>query len=101
MDESYHEVLVTHGVDHPEDDCPGVLLVAPYNPEFRNELKTLPTEARRWWPEENGWWVSEEYAEYAEDLMIHHYNEVRVEYEDGTVEYRSAGGPTARQERFL
>lgn len=96
------DVRVTHGCHHPLDDREGCELYTPFNADFVNELKDgVPWEKRSWNSEDKVWWVSSEWAEFAEDLVVHHFGETIVVDEDGAEEYRDGHGTSARQERFL
>lgn len=98
-------VEVEWGVSHPETGERGVAVRTPYLRDFVQELKgDLAAEDRRWVPgdewEEGWWWVSIDFGEYAEDLVVHHFGETRVISEDAE-EYHDRGGTVSRQERLL
>jgi hypothetical protein len=94
------DVRVEHG-HHPTDDGPGVWIRTPFDGEFVDEIKRIPWEHRAWSEDDRMWFVREDYAERATDLVVHHFGETIVVHADGSEEYRDRTGTTARQERLL
>lgn len=94
-------VQLERGVPGPKDDRPGLLLRAPYNEQFIDELKsTLPGADRYWSPALEGWWLAEECEDAVVELVLYHYGEVMLLDPDGGDELIDRHG-RARQERLL
>jgi len=53
----------------------GMLLYAPYNKEFTDEMKELvPTSDREWRGAERAWWISEAWVDEVDALLREHFS---------------------------
>lgn len=94
-------VQLERGVPGPRDDRQGLLLRAPYNETFIDEIKsTIPQSDRYWSPALEGWWLAEECEDTAIALLLEHYGEVMLIDPNGGDELIDRHG-RSRQERLL
>lgn len=94
------DVRIEHG-HHPRDDGPGIWIHTPFDADFVEAIKRIPWEHRAWASEEQAWFVRDDYADQATELVVHHHGETIIVHPDGSEEYRDGTGTTARQERLL
>lgn len=83
------------------DGRPGVLVRTPFDEAVIEQLKTIPTKDRRWWPEVGAWWVSAEQADLAEHFVRSRWDEVDVVGLDGGITTETKGGHRIRQESIF
>ncbi|GMV07393.1 MAG: hypothetical protein AMXMBFR53_36680 [Gemmatimonadota bacterium] len=81
----------------------GYLLRTPYHEGFIAELKTLSSADRRWdWDGTGAWWVAAEHEDVVRHWLLRYFDAYEVvDVDTGAVDFFTAGGPQARQERFL
>lgn len=54
----------------------GTLLYTPFNEEFVEALKEeIPASKRRWLPDEEAWWVHDDFVDAVETLLLNHFED--------------------------
>lgn len=84
-------------------DRDGYLVRTPYHEGFIAELKTLSSADRRWdWDGTGAWWVAAEHEDVVRHWLVRYFDGYElVDADTGAVDFFTASGPQARQERFL
>lgn len=78
---------------HRADDRTGARVRVPFSQDFVDALKRAVSHGdRRWNPGREAWWVVEEFAEDAQDLVAEHFGGYQLIRSDGPDVYRDGSG---------
>lgn len=93
---------IVEGQHHPLDGAVGIYVYTPYRESFVEELKVqVPRGQRRWMEGEGAWWVGNEWAEWATQLVGFHFGSFELVDEDGVIELHESDGTVSRQESLF